>query len=117
VGTEALYDRLGGSDGIETVVDEFYDRMLDDERMQPFVEDVDVERQRRHQSLVTSQVAGGPAESSGENVRAAHRELDLAQADFEAVVSHLRASLDACGVDDADAGEVIAAVREDLRCR
>jgi len=115
-----LYDRLGGADGIETVVDEFYDRMLDDEQMQPFFEDVDMERQRQHQALFISQVAGGPAEYSGENMRAAHRELDLTQDDFETVVSHLRAALAACGADEADTDEVIAAVRgleDDVLCR
>ena len=117
---ETLYDRLGGSDGIQTVVDEFYDRMLDDERMQPFFEDVDMERQRRHQALFISQVAGGPAEYSGENMRAAHRNLGLTHEDFETVVTHLRASLDACGVDEADAADVIESVRgleDDVLCR
>jgi hemoglobin len=116
----SLYDRLGGADGIETVVDEFYDRMLADERIQPFFEDVDMERQRRHQTLFISQVAGGPAEYSGENMRAAHRNLDLTREEFEAVVTHLRTSLDACGVDDTDADDVIAAVRgleDDVLCR
>jgi hemoglobin len=106
-----LYDRLGGADGIETVVDEFYDRLLDDEGMQPFFGDVDMERQRQHQTLFISRVAGGPAEYSGETTRAVHRDLGLTRDDFETVVAHLRASLDACGVDDGDAAEVIAAVR------
>ncbi|WP_335999438.1 group I truncated hemoglobin [Halorientalis halophila] len=117
---ETLYDRLGGSDGIEAVVDDFYDRMLDDERMRPFFEDVDMERQRRHQRLFISQVAGGPVEYDGANMRAAHEHLGLTQSDFEVVVDHLGASLDACGVDRGDAEAVLAAVREledDVLCR
>ncbi|WP_193767652.1 truncated hemoglobin [Halorientalis pallida] len=77
----ALYDRQGGADGVETVVDEFYDRMLDDEQMRPVSEDVDTEHQRRHRALFSRQVAGGPAEYIDEDLRAVHWDLALTRED------------------------------------
>lgn len=48
--SETLYDRLGGRDAIAAVVDRFYDRMLADETVAHFFEDVDMQRQRAHQT-------------------------------------------------------------------
>ena len=70
-----LYERLGGNEAIASVVDEFYDRMLDDERIAGFFENVDMASQRAHQTQFLSSVTGGPVEYSGADMREAHEVL------------------------------------------
>ncbi|MFC5366978.1 group I truncated hemoglobin [Salinirubrum litoreum] len=105
-----LYERLGGSDAIEAVVDEFYDRVLADAQLAPYFEDVDMARQRAHQTAFIAAVTGGPAEYDGDDMREAHAHLDLSESDFAAVAGHLDDALAECGVDDGDRETVVAEV-------
>lgn len=107
---QTLYERLGGRDAIETVVDEFYDRVLADPQLRPYFEDVDMARQRAHQTTFIAAVTGGPATYDGDDMREAHVDLDLSADDFAAVAGHLDDALAACGVDDADREAVMTEV-------
>lgn len=109
-----LYDRLGGQETIDAVVDEFYDRVLADPELEPYFQGTDTDALRRHQKEFVAHVAGGPVEYSGENMRAAHAHLDITGEAFDRVAEHLDASLQACGVDEADREVLLTAVA-DLR--
>lgn len=106
----ALYDRLGGETAIAAVVDEFYDRVLADDRLTPFFTDVDMEGQRAHQTAFISAVTGGPDEYDGAEMRRAHAHLDLDEEDFAAVAGHLDDALGEFDVDDEDRAAVMEAV-------
>lgn len=108
--SETLYDRLGGQEGIGDVVDDFYDRVLADEALRPYFEDVDTESLRDHQRAFLTMVAGGPAEYDGADMRSAHAALDIAEADFGAVAEHLDAALRDNGVSDGDREAVLTEV-------
>jgi hemoglobin len=107
---ETLYDRLGGSDGIETVVEEFYDRVLADESLAHFFEATDTDALRDHQRAFLTMVAGGPDEYDGPDMRTAHRHLDIGEADFEKVAKHLDDALRSSGVADEDREAVMKEV-------
>lgn len=47
--TNTLYDRLGGDDAVKAVVEDFYNRLLQDDRLARFFEGQRVERLRAHQ--------------------------------------------------------------------
>jgi len=64
-----LYERLGGEEAIGAVVDEFYDRVLDDERVAHHFDDVEMAAQRTHQTTFLSAVAGGPIVYEGDATR------------------------------------------------
>lgn len=108
--SKTLYDRLGGRDAIEAVVDEFYDRVLTDERLEHYFEGVDTEALQDHQAKFISHVAGGPVEYDGRNMAAAHAHLDITAADFDRVAEHLDASLRAFDVPESDRAELLDAV-------
>ena len=107
---ETLYDRLGGSDGIDAVVEEFYDRVLADESLAHFFEDTDTDALRDHQRAFLTMVAGGPDEYDGPDMRAAHGHLDIGESDFEKVATHLDDALRAKGVPDQEREAVMAEV-------
>lgn len=109
--TDTLYDRLGRRDGIEAVVETFYDRVLADDQLEEYFEGMEMDELRSHQTAFLSAVTGGPGAYDGRDMRAAHDHLDLDQSDFVAVAAHLDAALAAHGVRADDRDVVLDEVR------
>jgi hemoglobin len=109
-GSGTLYERLGGREAIASVVEDFYDRMLDDDRVAGFFEDVDMARQRAHQTQFLSSVTGGPVEYDGREMREAHEGMGITDEDYDIVGGHLDASLADAGVADTDREAVMQEV-------
>ncbi len=107
---ETLYQRLGGEEAIAAVVDRFYERVLADDQLAHFFEDVDMDRLRAHQTQFISAVTGGPVQYTGDDMYEAHKHLDLTPADFAAVAGHLQASLEEFDLPEEDVEEVMGAV-------
>ena len=105
-----LYDRLGGRDGIEAVVETFYDRVLDDDRVNGHFEGMAMDDLRAHQTAFLTGVTGGPDEYDGREMRAAHAGLDLDESEFDVVADHLDRALAAHGVADPDREAVLGEV-------
>lgn len=108
--SQSLYQEIGGQDAVEAVVDEFYDRVLDDDRLVEFFEDQDMTELRAHQVQFISAVTGGPVEYSGQDMREAHAHLDISEAEFDAVASHLEHALRTHGVDDENVEAIMSDV-------
>lgn len=108
--SEPRYGRLGGEDGIAAVVDRFYGRVLDDERVAGFFDDVDMQTQRAHQTRFLSAVAGGPVDYSGRDMEAVHDHLDIGRGQFGVIATHLDETLAEFDVDESDRAAVLDAV-------
>ncbi|MGM0606180.1 MAG: group I truncated hemoglobin [Halobacteriota archaeon] len=120
MGDTTLYGRLGGRAGIAAVVDDFYDRLLDDESLAPFFEDADVESLRRTQTAFLCEKAGGPETYDAAPVREAHLHVPFEPEHVHRAIEHLQASLAAFDVPESDAQavvDVIAAYEDDLLAR
>ncbi|MEF8790501.1 MAG: group 1 truncated hemoglobin [Haloarculaceae archaeon] len=109
-GEGSLYERLGGREGIRAVVDDFYDRLVADDRVGPFFEGADLERLRRTQTDFLCEAAGGPESYDAAPVREAHSHVPFEPGDIERAVEHLRESLAAHDVPEGDAEAVVEAV-------
>ncbi|SFR44690.1 group I truncated hemoglobin [Halogeometricum limi] len=105
-----LYRRLGGRDAIAAVVDEFYDRVLADDRLRPFFEDVDMAAQRAHQTQFLAAVTGGPVDYDGAEMDRAHAHLDIDHEDYDAIETHLDDALGEFEVPKEDRAAVVDAV-------
>ncbi|UPW00512.1 group 1 truncated hemoglobin [Halorussus gelatinilyticus] len=115
-----LYHRLGGEEQISSIVDEFYQRVLSDESVAHFFDDVDMAAQRAHQTQFLSAVAGGPVEYDGEEMREAHAGLGLESKHFRAIATHLDATLREFDVSDGARDEImseVAALEDDVLVR
>ena len=113
----SLYERLGGAPAFQAAVDEFYRRMLTDDRVAHFFEDVDMEGQIAKQAAFLTYVTGGPAEYTGEDMRTAHAPLQakgLNDEHVDVVVEHLGATLLGMGAKPEDVAEV-AKLAESVR--
>lgn len=113
----SLYESLGGAAAVETAVEIFYRRMLSDERVARFFDDVDMDRQRVKQTGFLTMVLGGPNHYTGRDMRTSHRPLvarGLSDEHVDVVIEHLGATLLELGATSAQVAEV-AAIAESVR--
>lgn len=92
----SLYESLGGEAAVNAAVDIFYRKVLTDDRISYFFEDVDMERQAAKQKAFLTYAFGGPNHYSGKDMRAAHAHLvarGLNEEHFNAVAGHLQSTL------------------------
>jgi hemoglobin len=108
---DTLYARLGGREQLRTVVDDFYDRVLADDRLSPYFTDANVDDLRTHQTEFLMTAADGPAAYDGEEIESAHADLDITGEDFAILVDHLDETLAAHDVADEDRRELVERVR------
>lgn len=106
---QTLYERLGGEDAIAAVVDRFYERVLADDRLVGFFEDVDMQKQRAHQTQFLSAVAGGPVDYTGKDMQTVHADLEIRRSDFDAIATHLEQTLVEFDVDVDERNAVLEA--------
>lgn len=105
----SLYEQLGGEAAVNAAVDIFYRKVLTDDRISNFFDDVDMDRQIAKQKAFLTMIFGGPANYSGKDMRAGHAHLvtrGLNDSHVDAVVELLGETLKELGVAD----ELIAKV-------
>lgn len=107
---DTLYTRLGGNEAVDAAVDHFYDRVLDDDDLRSYFEDVSMEELREHQKKFLTAVTGGPVEWDGRDMERAHDHLDIPPEDFDQVADHLRRTLIHLDVPEAEVTEVLETV-------
>ncbi|STX81500.1 hemoglobin (protozoan/cyanobacterial globin family) [Legionella busanensis] len=118
--SKSLFDRLGGQQAVNAAVDIFYRKMLLDDRVSHFFEDIDMEHQILKQKGFLTMVFGGPTRYSGKNMRDGHNHLlrrGLNDTHVDIVIEHLGATLKELGVGAEDIKEVAAianSVRDDV---
>jgi len=108
----SLYERLGEAEGIGAVVDDFYIRVLADERLAFLFAGKDLPGLRRHQVRFLSFALGGPNQYTGRNMQRAHAGLGITVEQFGAVAGHLIAALQAFAVPQLLIDEVIGHVAQ-----
>lgn len=102
-----LFEKLGGEGAIDAAVDQFYKRVLNDDRINHFFIGVDMAKQRQHQKAFLTYAFGGASNYNGKLLREAHQHLmGLSGAHFDAVVENLVATLKGLGVSDELIAEV-----------
>src|SRR4051812_30823063 len=113
----SLFEQLGGEAAVDAAVDNFYRKVLSDDRVSRFFEDVDMDRQRGKQKAFLTMAFGGPHNYSGKDMRAGHARLvamGLNDSHFDAVVELLGSTLKDMGVPNELIGQV-AAIAESTR--
>lgn len=121
--TDLLYDRLGGIYSIATVVDDFIDRIMVDDRLNanPRVN----EAHHRvlppgFKYLVTEQVGeatGGPQRYTGRSMEDSHRDLLITADEWQAFIDDFNETLDKFGVPQQERAELLAIIestRDDI---
>jgi hemoglobin len=125
---ETLYGRLGGADGIRAIVDDFVARAMADPRVNwkrkgvtrggwgfhrndsiawnP--SDAEVNEMKKHIVQFLSVATGGPTHYDGKEIKQAHQGMHIANAEFDAAIGDLKATLDKLAVPTAEQKELLA---------
>jgi len=103
----SLYQRLGGLDAIRAVVNDFDARIDADPRISAFFKGLD---EADFKAKLTDQICaatGGPCRYTGRTMKEAHAQLNVTNADFDALVEDLAASLDHFHVGAREKSELL----------
>eukprot|EP00397_Hematodinium_sp_SG-2012_P052238 GEMP01061661.1.p1 GENE.GEMP01061661.1~~GEMP01061661.1.p1 ORF type:complete len:356 (+),score=87.36 GEMP01061661.1:121-1188(+) len=109
-GGESLFTRIGGEAAVNSVVDELYDILQQDQRVAPYFAATDISKLIHHQKNFLTYAFGGVEEYSGQPIEEAHHELGITEVAFEAVVEDLGKVLESIGVGEELAQEVLQVV-------
>ena len=109
-GTATLYDKIGGHDALEVVVEDFYCRVLDDDLLAGFYAGADMKRVKAKQVEFLSSILGGSVTYSGLSMRQAHEGRGITMHHFAMIAAHLADSLCAAGLHPDTITEILRAV-------
>lgn len=110
----SIYDRIGGSAGVQAIVEALYTRLMLDPDLARFFIGVEMEEMKRRQRLFMSQLMGGPTLAEMPDMTVAHaRAVHVHGLDdevFDAFVEHLRAGLADLNVSPPLSSEIVAVI-------
>jgi hemoglobin len=116
VGKKALWDRLGGEEGVRAVVREFLASAAKDPKANidrngnyPLTK----ERAERVEKLLIEQISsvtGGPLKYTGRDMKNAHAGMKITEEEFVAAAGHLVAAMKKLNVPQAEADELLAII-------
>jgi hemoglobin len=101
-----LYDAIGGADAVSAAVDVLYERLLADPLVAHHFEGVDLRRLTSHMRAFLTAALDGPQAYEGRDLGAAHANLGITEADWDATIGHVVATLESLGVPADMIGEI-----------
>ncbi len=121
--SKSLFEQVGGQEAVKLLVLKLYDKILQDDLLSPFFENVSVEKLRASQNAFIQMALGGPHLYTGKSLRHAHRPLvdrGLSDVHFNAVKKHMMISMRELNVanDLIDKTmNIVETTRDDILCR
>ena len=106
----SLFERLGGHDAINAVVDAFVARCAADGRINGKFARTDIPRLKANLVDQLCEATGGPCTYSGRDMRTTHDGMSVTAGEFDVLVGHLVATLDQFGVGEAEKAELVGAL-------
>lgn len=109
-----LYERLGGMDGIRSIVRDTIKLHLGNPAIAHYFDGVDTDRLAGHVTAFFAAGSGGPANYQGRDMTSAHAGMGLTTEAFDSAVADVLKAVEANGIGEAEKAEV-AAILESLR--
>ncbi len=104
-----LFEKYGGFSTVSRIVLDLYDRVLDDDDVGQFFEDIDIGGIVDHQTKFVSSLMGGPASFSDDHIRRMHADLPIRAAHFERLQQILRDTLSDHRIEASDIDAIVGA--------
>ena len=109
---KTIFEKIGGKDAVNIAVEIFYKKVLADDRIKMFFEDINMIQQRAHQKAFLTYVFGGSSKYDGKSLREAHKKLveqkGLNESHFNAVAENLVATLNDLNIQQDLIDEIVA---------
>ncbi|CAM2824854.1 group 1 truncated hemoglobin [Mycobacterium intermedium] len=106
----SIYDKIGGYESIEAVVDDFYDRVLADDQLSGFFTGTNMSRLKGKQVEFFAAALGGPEPYTGAPMKQVHQGRGITMHHFSLVAGHLGDALTAAGVPATTVTEILGAI-------
>lgn len=106
----SLFERIGGMKAVNAAVDIFYQKVIQDNRINHFFDKVDMVQQPAKMKAFLAYAFGGSSNYSGKDLRAAHAHMHLNEDHFNTVAEHLVNTLHELDVPQGMANEVMSIV-------
>lgn len=91
---KAMWEAFHGQAGVDRIVDELVDKSLADPRISDIFKAHDMVRLRRTLKEQFCYILNGGCAYTGRQMKDAHKDLGVQNADFNALVEHLQAAMD-----------------------
>jgi len=108
VANDTLYGDLGGSAGIQKIVDAEMVYHLKNPRIKTQFDDTNIERLKEQLVIFICQVAGGPCRYTGHDLHTVHKGMHLTVADFNSSVEDMQHAMDDLGIAYATQNRLLA---------
>lgn len=110
---QSLFERLGGSPGINTLVDDIVARHMENpvirSRFQPYLEMPEkLQLTKKHLCAFLEAGSGGKAQYTGRNMKEAHRGMNINEAEYMAALDDILTALRKRGIDEQTQKDVLA---------
>ncbi|WP_272003315.1 group I truncated hemoglobin [Roseovarius sp. ZX-A-9] len=106
---KTLFEKYGGFSFVSRIVMDLYDRLLDDDDVGPFFDDVEMSRIVDHQTKFVSSLMGGPATYTDDQIARMHERLDIGSAHFDQLKVLLTQTLTDHGLAPEDVATIVGA--------
>jgi hemoglobin len=112
----SLYERLGGTYSIATVVDDFIERLLVNATLNanPAIKEARTRVPKAglkfHVTALVCEVSGGPCKYAGRTMKESHQHLNIDQVEWDAMVADFEATLNKFNVPQREQQELITIV-------
>ncbi|MFS8183361.1 group I truncated hemoglobin [Pseudovibrio denitrificans] len=110
---KTLYERLGGYDAISAVVDSLLPRLQSDDLLARFWQNRGEDGIAREKQLLIDYLAnsaGGPLYYTGRDMVLTHKGMGITEADWEAFLGHLKATLESFSLPEAEFNDTVGFV-------
>ncbi len=105
-----IYDRIGGHEALEVVVEDFYVRVLADDHLSGFFTGTNMNRLKGKQVEFFAAALGGPEPYTGAAMKQVHQGRGITMHHFNLVARHLSDALAAAGVPAGTVTDIIGAI-------
>lgn len=107
-GEQTLFERIGGSSVLDSLVGAFYQRVLADPELLPFFENTTTVKLERMQKEFFAAALDGPVSYSGRPLSYMHQNLGIKPHHLSRLLDHLLATLKTRGLEDEDVYAIIS---------
>lgn len=91
--TLSPYERIGGAEAVQSVVDLLYWMIMRDKQVKGYFNAAYLPNVMSHMVKLLSQLLGGPRQYAGRHLNAAHRHLNITPEHYDRVARYVVASL------------------------
>ncbi len=105
-----IYERIGGHEALEAVVEDFYVRVLADDHLSGFFTGTNMNRLKGKQVEFFATALGGPGPYTGAPMKQVHQGRGITMHHFSLVAGHLADALAAAGVPSGTVTDILSAI-------